>query len=88
MKLNINEMRKAAGLNETSDASPKHIKNERALFEKCIKCCEEIIAMAEGRLKEKDLTDEHKKQYREMCDDAKKQIEVMKSHLTSYEKAE
>jgi hypothetical protein len=87
MTSKLNELLKLAGLplrEEKEDASPDHVKNERELFNTCIKCCEDIVKMCEGRLAEKDLSDEHKKQYTALCNNTKKHSELMKTHLASY----
>lgn len=82
----LNEMLKFAGLpirEEKDDASP-HITKEKALFEQCCDCLSQVEKMCDARLAEKDLTDEHKKQYTELCECAKDCCEVMKKHLASY----
>lgn len=95
MKFDLNDTRRLAGLpaiveeqlneaEEKSDASPEHVAKEKELFNKCISCCNDIVAMCEGRLKEKDLTPEHKKQYTDLCKCTKEHIEALKKHLASY----
>jgi hypothetical protein len=86
MKLNVNEFRRIAGLPlvESEDASPEHEANERALFKKCCDDLEKVEKMCEERLKGKDLTDEHKKQYTDLCECAKRCCADMKKHLESY----
>lgn len=83
--MDLNYYRKAAGLPLVeSDASPEHIKSEKALFETCIGHCDKIIAMCEARLQQKDLSDEHKKQYTELCKCTKEHVALLRKHLASY----
>jgi hypothetical protein len=83
--MNLNYIRKVAGLPlvEASDASPAHEQKEHALFKKCCEDLAKVQSMCEARLKEK-LTDEHKKQYTDLCNCAKGCCEDMRKHLTSY----
>lgn len=67
-----------------NDASPEHEKHEKKLFDNCISCCDKICDMAEKRLAQKDLSEEHRKQYKEMCSDIKKFSTLLKKHLASY----
>ncbi len=66
------------------DVSAEHIAKEREVFNACIKSCEEILKMCEARLKEKGLSDEHRKQYTEMCACTKEHVAGLKKHLASY----
>ncbi len=69
---------------EDCDASPEHIKKEKKLFEDTCKNLQDIQKMCEARLSEKDLTDEHHKQYTKMCASVEKLCTEMKEHLKSY----
>lgn len=87
MMKQLNEMLKLAGLpireEDEKDATPQHMKNEKALFERCCGCLEDVMKMCEERLKG-EVTDEHKKQYTELCDCAKECCATMKKHVESY----
>lgn len=81
----LNEMLKVAGLPlKEEDASPEHMKKEKALFEQCCECLTEVGKMCDARLAEKDLSPEHKKQYTELCECVKETCDTMKKHLASY----
>lgn len=84
---NINKLRKLAGLPliENENAEKKHIKDERVLFEEACKVMENVKAMCEERLAGK-LSEEHKKQYKEVLTCVNQCCDVMKKHLESYEK--
>lgn len=83
--MDLNKIRKSAGLPlMEDDATPEHKDNERALFQKCCEDLAKVETMCGSRLKEKDLSDEHKKQYTDLCACAKRCCEDMRKHLASY----
>lgn len=81
----INKLRKLAGLPlvENKDFDEKHVEKERVLFEKACKTMEDVKKVCEDRLAG-DLSEEHKKQYKELLDCVKQCCDLMKKHLESY----
>lgn len=96
--MDIFKIRKAAGMlteaevraeerkktQAKNDASPQHKASEHELFKKACADLTRVEEMCSARLNQKDLTDEHKKQYTELRDCAKRCCEDMHKHLTSY----
>lgn len=66
------------------DASPQHKENEHALFKKACEDLSRVETMCAERLKSSGLSDEHKKQYKDLHECAKRCCEDMRKHLASY----
>ncbi len=79
---NLNEVRKAAGLELIEEDN--HEKDEQALFETAYDNMMKVKEMTANRLKDKGLSDEHAKQYTALQSCATKCCDEMDSHLKSY----
>lgn len=66
------------------DATPEHKHNEHALFKKACEDLSRVETMCAERLKSSGLSDEHKKQYKDLHECAKRCCEDMRKHLASY----
>lgn len=84
--MSINSIRRIAGLQPLveNDASKEHIVHETKLFKKACDDLAEVTRMCDERLKNADLSDEHKKQYTALRACAKDCCEDMCKHLESY----
>ena len=83
--LSLNQIRRMAGLTTLTEQEEmqQHMEKEEGLFVDCCSCLQDVMKMCEERLKG-DLSEEHKKQYKELHECAKCACDVMKKHLESY----
>ena len=79
---NMNAIRKAAGLPLLYEAD--HKRDELGLFKKACADMTRVKEMADKRLADKGLSDEHKKQYEALSACAAKCCKQMTAHLDSY----
>jgi hypothetical protein len=89
--MDLNQMRKLAGmsevkielLSEAKDHTSAHEKAEKALFKTTHDNLMKVDDMCEQRLFDQ-LTPEHKKQYETLHKSVKDILKVMKAHLDTY----